>query len=524
MFASSLKTNITIHLALLLLIAMVLIDFVMIIVAQKALLRSEISTGYVFISGIGSNFEIFSESKNVALPSDYHKDFDRRLQYAGFSCAVVMDADENQIYSGGNNCALQGELKALTKQTIESGEKTTRFFGSTWGIFWEQSQNLVVSAPLLKKDRIVAGASIVLPLERIYKILRKTQYLLLVYILVNTVVLTLIGLYRLSKVTVKPLQTLVRRADGYQEDEETFFLYEKGVNEFGKLSKALNSMLKKIAEDKEELQRTVLSLEKVNLDLIQAQKEIVRAEKLATVGRLSSGIAHEIGNPIGIIGGYLELLKQNDISDDDKTEFLVRTENELKRINEIIKELLDFSRSSSEDLKAVSVHEIIQDTIDVYKYQPSMADIDVHLSLKAENDTVMADPNQLRQIFLNLTINAADAVSSILNRMDGNITITSEVVANTPDESKDYLKRLAINFTDNGIGIAEESIGNIFDPFYTTKEPGKGTGLGLSVCFMIVEGLGGEMKATSKEGKGTTMTVYLPLYSEEKSEEEGKFS
>ena len=524
MSSSSLKTNITIHLALLLLIAMVLIDFVMIIVAQKALLRSEISKGDVFISGIGSNFDVFSESKNVALPSAYHKNLDRRLQYAGFSCAVVMDADKNQIYSGGSNCALQGELQALAGQAIESGEKTTRFFGSTWGIFWEQSQNLVVSAPLLKKDQIAAGVSIVLPLERIYKTLRKTQYLLLVYILVNTAVLTLIGLYRLSRVTVKPLQTLVRRADGYQEDGETFFLYEKGVNEFGKLSKALNSMLKKIAEDKEELQRTVLSLEKANLDLIQAQKEIVRAEKLATVGRLSSGIAHEIGNPIGIIGGYLDLLKQNDISDDDKTEFLVRTENELQRINQIIKELLDFSRPSSEGEKAVSVHEIIQDTIEAYKYQPSMADIDVHLSLKAENDTVMADPNQLRQIFLNLTINAADAVSSILNRMDGNITITSEVVADTPAESKDYVKRLAINFIDNGIGIAEESLGNIFDPFYTTKEPGKGTGLGLSVCFMIVEGMDGEMKATSKEGEGTTMTLYLPLYSGEKSAEDGKLS
>ena len=522
MFSSGLKTNILIHLALLLLIAMVLIDFVMIIVAQKALLKSEISKGYVFISGIESNFDMVSESGNVALSTDFQKDFDRRLQYAGLSCAVVMDAGKKQIYSGGDNCTLQSELKVLTNQAIDSGENITRFLGSTWGIFWQQSQNLVVSAPLLKKDRIVAGASIVLPLERLYKTLRKTQYLLLVYILVNTIVLTFIGLYRLSKVTVKPLQRLVRRADGYQEDGETFFLYEKGANEFGKLSKALNTMLKRIAEDKEELQHTVLSLEKANLDLIQAQKEIVRAEKLASVGRLSSGIAHEIGNPIGIIGGYLELLKQNDISDDDKKEFLVRTENELKRINEIIKGLLDFSRPSSDGWEAVSVHEIIQDTIDVCKYQPSMTDIDVNLSLMAQNDTVMADTNQLRQIFLNLIINAADAVSATQNRSDGTITITSEVMTNMPDDSKDDKKRLAINFIDNGIGIAEENLTNIFDPFYTTKEPGKGTGLGLSVCFMIVEGIGGEMKATSKEGEGTTMTVYLPLYSGKMSDKEDK--
>lgn len=511
-FSHSLKTNITIHLALLLVIAMILINFVMIIVAQKALLNSEISKGYVFLSGIRENFFTFTESENTTARLDYQDNFSRRLNDAGISCALVMEEHKNEIYSTENNCALKEELESLTKQTIASGKKTTRFFGSTWGVFWEQSKNLIISTPFLNKGRIVAGASIVLPLERIYKTLRQTQYLLLIYVFVNTAVLTLIGLYRLTKITVKPLQKLVKRADEYREDGEMFFLYEKGDNEFGKLSKALNSMLKKIAEDKEKLQNTILSLEKANLDLKQAQKEIVRAEKLASVGRLSSGIAHEIGNPIGIIGGYLELLKQNDISDGDKKEFILRTENEIKRINTIIRELLDFSKPSSEGLKSISVHEIIQDTIDVFKFQPLIADINLNLSLKAENDTVRADPNQLRQIFLNLIINAADAISSVKNRLDGNITVTSEVVPSTHAKPKDHLNMLKINYIDNGIGIAEESLGDIFDPFYTTKEPGKGTGLGLSVCFMIVEEIGGEIKADSKEGKGTTMTLYLPLH------------
>jgi signal transduction histidine kinase len=106
---------------------------------------------------------------------------------------------------------------------------------------------------------------------------------------------------------------------------------------------------------------------------------------------------------------------------------------------------------------------------------------------------------------LNLTINAADAISSGEDKTDGKLIISSEVINN------DANTEIKITFMDNGPGILEEHIGNIFDPFFTTKEPGKGTGLGLSVCFVIVEGMGGKIKATSKEGEGTTMAVYLPL-------------
>jgi len=521
-FSRSIKMNIAIHLAVLLVLAMILIGFVTIIIAQKSLLRSEISKVYVFISGIEANLMNFSESENIIEHSDFQDDFGRMINDAGFSCGLIMDSKKNQIISNDKSCALQDELEKLTQQTIRSGEKTTRFFGSTWGVFWEQSRNLIISAPLRRKGSVVAGASIVMPLEGIYKILRRTQYELLGYILLNAVVFTLIGLYRLSRITVKPLQRLVMRADEYREDDEIFFLYEKEDNEFNRLSKALNSMLKRIAEDKEKLRTTVLSLEKANLDLKQAQKDIIRAEKLASVGRLSSGIAHEIGNPIGIIVGYLELLKQNNISDDDKKEFILRTENEINRINAIIRQLLDLSRPSSEDLETVSVHSIIEDTIDVYKFQPLMSDIHLDLSLTADNDMVIADSNQLRQVFLNLIINAADAIFSVEGPIDGRLTITSEIVPNTHTESKDHLGMLKVNYIDNGPGIAEENLGNVFDPFYTTKEPGKGTGLGLSVCFMIIEGIGGKIKATSDEGQGTTMTVYLPLTDQETKVRKGE--
>ncbi len=391
-------------------------------------------------------------------------------------------------------------------------KKITESFGTIWGVFRTQPRYLIMAAPLFRKGNIVGGAGVVLPLEGVYVILRRSQQILFIYILINTLVFTLMGLGRLSRIIVKPLHRLLKRAEDYRDDADFFFTGEKEENEFSQLSKSLNRMLKRISEDKEKLYLTVRSLEKANADLKQAQKEIVRAEKLASVGRLSSGIAHEIGNPIAIVTGYLELLRRDDVTDDEKDEFISRVEAEISRINIIIRQLLDFSRSSDGEPKKVSVHELIDDITNILNFQPLMSDINLELSLSAEQDPIIADPDRLRQVFLNLTINAADAISSVKDRSHGKLAISSEMVSDA--ESADHPDMLKLTFADNGCGISEENLGNIFDPFYTTKDPGKGTGLGLSVSFMIIESLGGKIRAVSEQGKGTNMEIYLPVIRE----------
>jgi signal transduction histidine kinase len=346
----------------------------------------------------------------------------------------------------------------------------------------------------------------------VYATLRRSQQILVLYILINTLILTLIGFFRLSKIFLRPINRLVQRAEEYKEDDGIFFLARKEDNEFQKLSKSLNSMLNRISEDKQKLHTTVHSLEQANLDLKQAQKEIIRAEKLASVGRLSSGIAHEIGNPLGIVIGYLDLMKQASITPAEKLEFITRTEREIERINTIIRQLLDLSRPSKEGAKAVSAHAIIEDIANVLRIQPLMADIDLQLELKARKDKIWGDANQLRQVFLNLMINAADAIASIADQAKGKVTIASAIIGSPVVELADQEKVLKIEFKDNGPGIPADKLGNIFDPFFTTKEPGQGTGLGLSVSFMIIESLGGTIEAASEVGKGTALIIYLPLH------------
>ena len=514
MFTRGLKSNIAINMAGILLLGMLLIDFVTISTAQRDFVGNEITKGFMLISAFQGHLTSFSDSEPEKLRVFSRSSLDDLLNEAKFSCALVIDKEHRQTYFGGTDCGLQNELRNLAGQSIQTGQKITKSFGSAWGVFWKQSRSIILASPLTREGSTLGGIGIAMSLEGIYKILRRSQKMLLIYILINTAIFTLIGLYRLSKIYFEPMRRLVERADEYREDEDLFFTVRKEDNELHHLSKALNRMLQRISEDKKKLQSTVHSLEKANLELQRAQKEIVQAEKLASVGRLSSGIAHEIGNPIGIIMGYLELLKQKNTSANEKKEYIARTEDEINRINTIIRQLLDLSRPSNDGAKAVSVHETINDISEVVRSQPLMSNIGINHILEAQNDTIIADANQLRQVFLNLIINAADAIASSPMETKGELIIKSNIIladSETNTSAAETQSMLQIMYIDNGPGVSADTLDNIFDPFFTTKQPGKGTGLGLSVSFMIVESMGGTIKAASEAGQGTTMTILLPL-------------
>ena len=310
---------------------------------------------------------------------------------------------------------------------------------------------------------------------------------------------------------IKPLRRILHRAEDYKGEGEIVFGHEGQNNEYNRLSSALNRMFMGISKDKETLKHTIGSLENVNRDLKQAQKELIRAEKLASVGRLSSGIAHEIGNPIGIVLGYLDLLKRNDISSAEKEDYITRAEDEIRRINTVVRQLLGFSKPSSDESKPMSVNELIEDLCEVVKPQSFMGHINLTLKTTAEKDTVTADADSLRQVLFNLLLNAADAVSAPAGDARGKIDILTENVSHFDPELKKNIPAIKITVSDNGHGILPRNMEFIFDPFFTTKEPGKGTGLGLSVSYMIVEKMGGHIEAQNREKHGAAMSVILPL-------------
>jgi signal transduction histidine kinase len=514
-FIRGLKAKIAINIAVLLLLAMILIDLVTIVTIKRELIRSEVFKANLLLKSF--EYSLINSIRPVSGQSDLSPGsiMAKIVGDPQLAATMILDNRGERIFLHRQPDVAPDRLHQLTKQSMVSGKRTTHISGSLWGLFSEQESRLTLAAPLLKKGETIGGICIVLPLERVYQALRNSQRIFSIYLFINLIILTFIGIFRISKLYLLPLARLAKRAEDYKEDDDLMFAVRKEDNELNRLSKSLNIMLKRISADKEKLRSTVLSLEEANLELKKAQKEIIRAEKLASVGRLSAGIAHEIGNPIGIVIGYLELLKQADITEPEKKEYIKRTEEEIERINTIIRQLLEVSRPSNSGRTTVAVHDLIHDLADVLRVQPLISSINLSLNLKAGEHTVWADSNQLRQVFLNLIINAADAINSEDKKVNGELSISTELKNDTNPAAKPFPTYLEISFTDDGPGIAQESLSNIFDPFFTTKDPGKGTGLGLSVSFMIVESLGGKMTGVSEEGRGTTMIISLPICTSE---------
>lgn len=501
-------------LAGLLVLAMVSIVFVLLTALQREATQSLSEKSERILFEIVEQFDSQAPSVGSRPAEQFVQWMSAFSSGAQFDWVGLADLNGKIIWSQGSSKPESDETEKFIRRVRNSQDPQVELTGETWGVFWKRKKNVMAAAPL--SDGTVVAIAI--SLEDTYRILRNTQDFLALYFVINSVVLTFIGFYRLSSIFLKPVNRLAQRADSIQAEESPFFLTEKGDNEFSRLSKSLNRMFQTISEDREKLRQSILNLEKVNLELKAAQREIIQAEKLASVGRLSSGIAHEIGNPIAIVVGYLDLLKNPEIPDTEKAEYIARAISEIQRIRLVIRQLLDFSRNSSGSPIPVSVHSIVEDLYEVFRMQPLISGLVPKLELEADRDIVLADPNGIRQVLFNMVLNAKDAISASANPGEGELKIRSECITDTEgDGDIRGSERICLSIADNGVGMSSEQLDTIFDPFFTTKEPGKGTGLGLSVSYMIVERLGGTIDVTSEVGKGTIFRICLPIYSPTKS-------
>ncbi len=506
-----LKAKIGINLGFFFLLGMGAIDFVITMTAQQILLRSETDRARAMTALLAANLE------RVGLWEDRLPDPGTlaRLRFlfdqAEAECLLIRDDEGREVSFGEGRCLDRAQDLCRRRSGGQRSEPIVfESVGSTFGVFWMQPEHLAVTA-----EAAHAGArqtfALLFPLAPVYRSLRSLQQVVLFFILLNAALLSLLAVYRVFKITLQPLGRLARRAEEYNEnDAGELFSVRKEDNELKRLSLALNGLLRRLSSEKAKLRQTVASLEAANAGLRRAQSEILRAEKLASVGRLSAGIAHEIGNPIGIVAGYLELLKDEDLPVSERRDCLERAGREIERISAIIRQLLEISRPSSEGSQEVSVHAILSELAQVLRLQPFCAHLRIETDFAAACDRVRTDGEPLRQVFLNLAINAADAVSARGLGAKGELSIFTRNIP-TGDAAEEDARELEIAFRDDGVGIKAEQIPCIFDPFFTTKEPGRGTGLGLAVSYMIVERAGGRIEVESTPGTGTCMRVRLPL-------------
>lgn len=281
---------------------------------------------------------------------------------------------------------------------------------------------------------------------------------------------------------VRPVAHLAQVTHAVAEGELDKRVDEKAPDEIGDLAKAFNTM--------------AASLQKSRSELNEAEGQLVQSAKLASLGTLSAGVAHELNQPVAIIRGLAQQLQGEEGLSSEVREDLVLIEGQTTRMTKIIKHLRTFCRMGGAEATEVDVNEVARNCFILIGAQLQSHNVSVEFELCEQAPPVVADANELEQVFLNLITNARDA-------MEGHegacITLRSWVAA----------ERFAIQFRDNGPGIPEEIASRIFDPFFTTKEPGKGTGLGLSISHSIIKKHHGEITLTCD--RGAVFTITLPL-------------
>jgi len=234
-------------------------------------------------------------------------------------------------------------------------------------------------------------------------------------------------------------------------------------------------------------------------ELKRAQAQLVESAKLASIGTLAAGVAHEINNPLMAISGRIELLLSNPkqhLKSEKAKQYLEVIRDMTERVTQVVRGLLAFSREERGSQAPVDIHRAIDETLTLVGSQLRIAHIQIKRDYQAEKAEVLGNKNKLQQVFMNLILNARDAMQD-----GGTLTIFTTQSHN----------RLLVKVVDEGVGIPKENLGQVFDPFFTTKEVGKGTGLGLFVTRGIIEQHNGFIQVESVEGKGTTFSIYLPL-------------
>ncbi|GAK52833.1 histidine kinase [Candidatus Moduliflexus flocculans] len=285
-------------------------------------------------------------------------------------------------------------------------------------------------------------------------------------------------------------------------------LYMTGVVIMGMFFFAIGLMAlrfsQRLAAKQQQVEEYAMAMEEAKLQLRRTRKELYLSEKLASLGYLSAGIAHEIGNPLGAVLGYVEVLQKGKVDDKKRADILPRIVHEIERIRGIIQELVTFSRPHSLNIQKVDVNQVVQKMMAQF---PPVKEKQIEFHLKLTGFPLFADvdAHKLQSVCLNVIQNSIDAIDKI-----GEITIATSRRIRESTTMISGSEVIAIQIADSGCGIPEEILPSVFDPFFTTKEPGKGMGLGLSLCHRIIESFHGEIEITSVVGKGTEVLIILP--------------
>jgi two-component system NtrC family sensor kinase len=373
-----------------------------------------------------------------------------------------------------------------------------------------------------EEQAVLGVLDIVSPLNQIDEAIKATTlrimglalgFVVLAAFLVNTLV---------QRIVYRPIGDLKEGSERLAEGDLVHPIPVRSGDELGQLAESFNSMTERLRQSREELEGWGHTLEhkveEATLELRVAQAEAARGEKLASVGLLAAGIAHELNNPLTGVLTFTHLVRKQLPDGSPEAEDLDLVIQETKRCATIIRRLLDFAREKAPEKGYSDLNQLIQDTTHLISQSAQVSDIDIILDLDESLPTVWVDEDLVKQVIMNMLVNAQHAIES-----GGRITIRTRVSKRQAgsDDKGEPTPMAEITVADTGCGISEENLQRIFDPFFTTKGVGKGTGLGLAVSHGTIAAHGGTVEVNSQVGVGTEFRIYLPLGGDSDSKARG---
>jgi len=439
----------------------------------------------------------------------------------------IVDRIKEIVYKGekykgrdkGTATIFQHDLRISTNVKNEKGERAigTRVSkevntavlkeGKPWidRAFVVNDWYITAYEPIKDMDNKIIGILYVGMLERPY-IDTATQVMLTFTVMAFLcVVFLLVILYFSTTRIINPLQEMVIATQEIARGDLSHKVEMKSGDEIGDLADSFNQMTAKLKSANKKLVEWGKTLEKKveerTKELTEMQAHLVQSEKLASLGKLAAGIAHEINNPLGGILIYSHLLLEDTDNDSPYYENLKKIVKETSRCKLIVRGLLEFARPKEPEMSLVNISEIIERSLAIMERQALFQNITIKKSYASDLPQTVADSAQLQQVFINIIINAAEA-------MDGNGALTLESSLNADGSL------IEVKFSDTGHGIKKEDKKRLFEPFFSTKEIGKGTGLGLAISYSIIQKHQGTIEVESQPEKGSTFTVKLPVVKE----------
>jgi signal transduction histidine kinase len=486
-----LRVQIVVSLAVLLGIALSLVGFTVLALARRALIDQATDTATLATRAVVAELDQVRGDRERL-----RRSAGRALGRAGIDAIRVWDASDRLVLDLSMP-GRSGRLAATDPRHEVDREELVEDAGGP----------RLVSVTILRAPR--GAVAVDAALDDALESLDRVRELTLLYVAVSALALLVFGYVAMTRLIVRPLTGLRYAAERVAAGVFDTRVPVEGGTEVAELAEGFNSMTGQLRAQREELQARLVELERRTLDLQAVQEHLVRSAKLASVGQLAAGVAHEIGNPVSAILGFCDILAEGDSTPEEAKDFVLRMKKEAERMNRIIRDLLDYARPSREAQEpegGCDLASVIEDSTSLLAPQKSFREIEVERVLPERLPNVRGSRERLTQVLVNLLINAADAMGGTgLVRVDADLLEPWR----RPDGTT-VPRAVRLRVADSGPGISAATLPGIFDPFYTTKEPGHGTGLGLAVCQGIVTSLGGMISADNDPAGGAVFTVVLP--------------